>query len=114
MTNFTGTDPSEPSPEAVGAPSDPLSASSPGAPRSTNALAVVSLVLSIVWLFGFGSLGAVVLGFVGRQQIRQSNGAQPGSALALAGIVIGAIGVIGAVVFLLLNQPCGTRGMPAC
>jgi len=55
----------------------------------TNGLAVASLVLSIVSLLGIGSIVGIVLGFVSRTQIRQSHGAQKGSGLGLAGIIVG-------------------------
>jgi hypothetical protein len=60
----------------------------PLAPQ-TNGLAVASLVLSIVSLVGIGSIVGIVLGFVSRAQIRRSHGAQKGSGLGLAGIIVG-------------------------
>jgi hypothetical protein len=64
----------------------------PGAvPPRTNRLAVVALVSSLVWIFGLGSLVAVILGFVALGQIKASNGAQGGRTPAMLAIVFGSI-----------------------
>ena len=98
-----------PAPYPYGAPGGPVPhpygwAGQATARRSTNGLAVASLVLSIVWLAGVGSILAIVFGVVARRQIRESKGAQGGEGVALAGFVIGILGVIGlgAVVLLLV------------
>ena len=52
-------------------------------------LAVLSLVCSVLWLFGVGSLLGIVFGVIARKQIKHTH--QPGSDMALAGIVAGAI-----------------------
>jgi hypothetical protein len=57
-------------------------------PPTTNGLAIASLVLSILTLFGIGSILGIIFGFVSRGQIRRSNGAQKGAGLALAGIIV--------------------------
>ena len=67
-----------------------------GPGRKTNGLAIASLVLSIVWLGGLGAVLAVVLGFLARGAIKKSQGAQTGEGLALVGIIIGLIGILGA------------------
>ncbi len=59
----------------------------------TNGLAVASLVLGIVWIDWIGSVLAVVFGHIARRQIRNSEGAQTGSGMAMAGLVLGWIGV---------------------
>jgi hypothetical protein len=56
-------------------------------------MAVASLVLGIVWLFWVGSILALVFGYVGKGQIDRSGGAQSGRGLAIAGIVLGWVGV---------------------
>ena len=75
----------------------PQTAYQPGPPRQTNGLAIASLVLSILWLWGVGSLLAVIFGARARRQIRVSGGHQGGDGLAIAGITIGIIGVLGAI-----------------
>ncbi|MGO8873718.1 MAG: DUF4190 domain-containing protein, partial [Acidimicrobiales bacterium] len=61
--------------------------SAPGA--STNGLAIASLILSILTLFGLGSILGIIFGFVSRAQVKRSNGNQKGAGLALAGIIVG-------------------------
>jgi Domain of unknown function (DUF4190) len=59
--------------------------------RPTNGLAVASLVLGAVWLFWIGSVLALVFGYVARGQVRRNG--EGGDGLAIAGIVLGWVGV---------------------
>jgi Domain of unknown function (DUF4190) len=68
----------------------------------TNTLAVFPFFVSLLWLFGLGSLAAIVLGLVARGQIRRTGGRQPGAGLAMTGIVIGSIGLIATIVFFVM------------
>jgi hypothetical protein len=74
----------------------------PPAVRRTNPLAIVSLVLGVVWCGGIGSLFAVVFSIQARRSIRRSGGAETGDGLAIAGLVLGIVGIIGAVLTTLL------------
>jgi len=60
-------------------------------PPTTNGLAVTSLILGLVGPFtcGVGSVVAIVLGFVAREQIKRSWGRETGSGMATAGIILG-------------------------
>jgi hypothetical protein len=58
-----------------------------------NGLAIASLVLGIVWLMGIGSILALIFGYVAKGQIEAARGAQGGHGLAIAGIVLGWVGV---------------------
>jgi Domain of unknown function (DUF4190) len=58
--------------------------------QPTNALAVTSLVLGILWVLWLGSVLAIILGFIALKQIPQRN--QSGKGLAIAGIVLGFVG----------------------
>jgi hypothetical protein len=62
-------------------------------PQQTNGLAVASLVLGIIWLFWLGSILAVIFGFIAIGQINGSGGRQGGKGLAIAGLVLGFVGV---------------------
>src|SRR5258708_7389148 len=62
--------------------------------HGTNGLAIASLVLSIVNLFGLGSLLAIILGHVSLGQIKRQP--QGGRGLAIAGTILGHIGVVAA------------------
>jgi Domain of unknown function (DUF4190) len=93
--------PPPPPPDPWGQPSP-----QPGNTRSggTNGFAVASLVLGILQFFCvplIGTVLALVFGFIGRNQIDQSGGAQGGRGMAVAGIVLGFIGVALTVVYLI-------------
>jgi hypothetical protein len=60
-------------------------------PRPTNGMAIASLVLGILWLYWLGSILALVFGYVAQQQIKQRGDA--GGGLAIAGIILGWIGI---------------------
>lgn len=59
----------------------------------TNDLAIASLLLSIVWLFGFGSVLGIALARRSLREIRDSGGRQGGRILAIAGFWIGIAGL---------------------
>lgn len=61
----------------------------------TNGLAIASLFVGIFWIFGLGSVAALVLGFRSLRQIRDSAGAQGGRGIALAGIAVAFAGLAG-------------------
>jgi hypothetical protein len=65
----------------------------------TSGMAIASLVLGLVWIYGIGSVLAIIFGFVAKKNIRESNGLQTGGGMATAGIVLG---IVGAVIFLVL------------
>ncbi len=61
--------------------------------RTTNGFAVASLVLGIVWLWSLGSILALVFGYLGKSQIDASPQTESGRGMAIAGIVLGWVGV---------------------
>ncbi len=69
----------------------------------TNGFAIASLVLGILWILGLGSILALIFGLVGRKQIDRSGGRQRGRGLAIAGIVLGTVGIIGTVLLFVLG-----------
>lgn len=88
------------------------------APRSTNGLAIASMVVSIVSVLGvlalcgvggiFGAAGAI-MGHVARAQVRRDNAA--GDGFALAGIIIGwitfAIAILVVIAFVVFVVALG-------
>ena len=89
-----------PPPPGYNAPPPPPGYSAYGAapmPQKTNGLSVASLVLSLVgiipcfWGLQVPGLLGVIFGFIGRNQIKRSNGAQKGAGLALAGLIVGLV-----------------------
>lgn len=69
----------------------------PSAPQRTNKMAIWSLVLSIVWLGGLGSLAGIALGASARRRIAMTG--ERGAGLAIAGIVVGVLTLIFAVAY---------------
>ncbi len=63
----------------------------------TNGLAIASMVLGIVWLWWIGSILALVFGYVALGQIRQRH--EGGRGMAIAGIVLGWVGVVTGILF---------------
>lgn len=68
----------------------------------TNGLAVASLVLGILWICSIGSILAVIFGYMALKQIDQSQGREAGRGMAIAGIVLGWIGVAFLVLYIIL------------
>jgi hypothetical protein len=65
--------------------------------RVTNGFAIAALVLGILWLGGLGAVFALVFGLVALKQIKRSGGTQSGDGLALAGAILGGVGILGAI-----------------
>jgi hypothetical protein len=51
------------------------------------------MVLGIVWVFWLGSLLAVIFGHIALSQIKRSMGALTGRGMAIAGLVLGYVGI---------------------
>lgn len=75
-------------------------------PRRTNGLAIASLILGVLWVYWLGSILALVFGYIARKQIRQRN--EDGGGLALAGIILGWVGVFFLLVMIGLLVFAGT------
>ena len=95
--------------------------SPPAAPQNSG-LAIGSLIASILGLTLFPTIGSIIgliLGYMARNQIRDSGGTMGGEGLAKAGIIIGWIGIALAVVgiclvFLFLILGIGIPGLTIC
>lgn len=66
----------------------------PAQPVRTNGMAIASLVLGIIWIYWIGSLLAVVFGHVALRQIDRSDGQEGGRGMAVAGLVLGYVGMV--------------------
>jgi len=73
----------------------------PLTPPKTNSLAIASLVLGIVNML-VGSILALVFGYRAIHEIDQSNGTQTGRGLAVAGVVLGWVGLVMGIIWLIL------------
>lgn len=60
-------------------------------PRGTNGLAIASLVTSLVWVCGVGSIAAIIMGHISRGQIKKTG--EQGAGMALAGLILGYLGL---------------------
>jgi Domain of unknown function (DUF4190) len=100
------TPPPQPPPTPQPPPAPPAAGQTPYQPRPTsptNGLAIASLVLGIAGLVfyvcGIASILALVFGYMAKGQIDQSGGTQQGRGMAIAGIIMGWIGVAILVIF---------------
>jgi len=92
--------PAMPPPAPTPPPAPPAYGQQPGGygyqstPR-TNGLAIASLVLGIAQIFLciIGAILALVFGYISRRQIDESGGTQGGRGMAIAGIILGWIGI---------------------
>lgn len=74
----------------------------PYGPATTSGLAVAALVCGVgqIMFWGVGAIAAIVLGHIARSQIRRTG--QQGAGMALAGLILGYIGLGLTVLFVLL------------
>lgn len=71
----------------------PLPVAAAPTQKSTNGLAVASMVVGIVWIYWIGSILALIFGYIAKGQIDRSQGGQAGRGMAIAGIVLGWVGI---------------------
>jgi hypothetical protein len=69
---------------------------------ATNGLAVASLISGFFWLGWLGSFLAVIFGHIALSQIKASGGRQQGDGLAIAGLVLGYMGLATLLLFVLV------------
>ncbi len=97
-----GASPSQPPPGQPGADGHPDYPGYPGYPmqRPTNGFAIASLVLGILIIVSWGLTGilALIFGYIARKQIRERG--EGGAGLAVAGIVLGWVGVAFLAIFV--------------
>ena len=74
-------------------PLQPTTASGPAAPEKTSGLAIASLIFGLLFLFFPLSIVAIVFGHISLSQIKKSAGRLGGKGLAIAGLVLGYLGV---------------------
>jgi hypothetical protein len=76
-------------------------------PPKSSPMAITALVLGIVGLVCCGcgvvfSVAAVVFGILGKKEIAESNGTKTGAGMAQAGFILGIVGIVISVLYLLL------------
>ncbi|MBN9238807.1 MAG: hypothetical protein BGO97_03895 [Micrococcales bacterium 70-64] len=86
--------------EQPAAPAAPAYAAAPGyaaAPaKPWNVLSIISLVTSILWI----SLVGIITGHIALSQIKRTG--EQGRGLAIAGLIIGYVGIVGAIIFAIV------------
>jgi len=80
---------SSPQPSPVG--TSPAQAFPPAS--ETSGLAIGSLVCGLLLFFWPASLAAIIMGHISRSQIKNSGGRTTGAGMALAGLILGYIGI---------------------
>lgn len=77
-------------------------------------MAIISLVTGILSIICCGSfifgIAALILGFLGRKEINESDGAKKGAGLAMAGLILGAVGVVFSALYWILIVASGFDG----
>ena len=86
----------------------PQSMYPPPSPPKTNGLAVTALILGIFGVCSIAAVVGLVLGIIGLSQIRKTG--QPGKGLAVAGIVLSLLWLVGDAALIAYNI---TRGISA-
>jgi hypothetical protein len=72
-------------------------------------MAIASMVLGIIWIYWVGSVLALVFGYVALRQIRDRD--EAGRGMAIAGIVLGWVGVgVAAIVLIIVIVAAATSG----
>lgn len=73
-----------------------------GQPQTTSGKAIAALVLGIIGVPACGcfvfSIAAIVLGVLGRKEVDGSGGAKKGRGMATAGLILGAVSLVLAIV----------------
>jgi hypothetical protein len=72
-------------------------------PRTSSGLAIGSLVCGLFWMWGLGSIAAVILGYLALREIRRDPLRISGRGMAIAGIVLGWLGIVGLAVMIALG-----------
>lgn len=76
----------------------------------TSGMAIASLVMAVLWMGGIGSLIGVVLGILATKEIKTSHGQVTGRGLALGGILLGSLGVLGAAAMMVASVAAHMMG----
>ena len=76
--------------------------------KRTNGYAIAGFVLSLLWVLGIGSTLGVIFSVKARHDIRRSSGLQGGEGLAVAGLIISIVGILGATLVWLVILSFGS------
>jgi hypothetical protein len=66
--------------------------------------AITGFITSILWIYGLGSITAIILGIISIIKVNKSNGKLKGKGFSIASIILGLIGlIIGAIPLWILT-----------
>jgi hypothetical protein len=92
---------------------DPAAPPAPRTPK-VDGLAIAALVLGIVWIWWIGSVLAIIFGIIAIKRISKSEGWRTGKGMAIAGLVLGLVGVavlaIGVVLAVAVKDDTSASG----
>ncbi|CAB4712983.1 unannotated protein [freshwater metagenome] len=96
-----------------GYPMAPMGAGPYGAPlpvsSGTNGMSIAALVLGILWLYGVGSILSLIFGYISLGQIKRDP-SQKGKGMAIAGVVLGWVGIVGLIIVIAIIGFAATSG----
>jgi uncharacterized membrane protein len=75
----------------------------PYASTTTSGMAIASMILGILWIYWIGSIVALVLGYLALREIRQSPQQIEGKGMAVAGVVLGWVGMATLILAILMG-----------
>jgi hypothetical protein len=79
-------------------PPSPPPSQAENAKSKARPVAIASLVASVAWIAGIGSVLGIVLGFIELRKVKEGSNLRPGSRPAIAGIVLGIVGLVPAAI----------------
>src|SRR5579864_117211 len=79
-----------------------VSTGTPAANAETSSKAILSLVCGLLFFIPFLFIAAIVLGHLALSEIRKSAGRLKGEGIAIAGLVLGYIWIVGIPIFMIL------------
>jgi len=80
----------------------PLSAAAPLANTETSGKAIVSLICGLLFFIPFVFVAAIVFGHLALSEIRKSAGRLKGEGIAIAGLVLGYLWIVGTPIILII------------
>jgi len=95
-----------------GYPADPYDPYRTTTPQGTNGKAIASLVCSVAGLMccGLPAIAGIILGIIAMRETKRTG--QDGNGLAIAGLVIGALAVVGYVIYFVIAMIAGIASSP--